>query len=143
MLNIMVILYIMISCGVNMLKKIVKFQQNNPNIYIGGSVALLLQDAIPFRIPKDIDIITPNKIHIHDIFKVESNKHPRIRSYKYNDLKWELFYNPEAKYIEYIYIGNIIKLSPVDEIMNWKYRFQKYAPDNIKNNTDIEYYETN
>jgi tRNA U38,U39,U40 pseudouridine synthase TruA len=133
----------MISYGVKILNQLVEFQKNNPNVYIGGSVALLLQDAIPFRIPKDIDVITPNKIHIHDIFKVESNKHPRIRSYKYNDLKWELFYNPEAKYTEYIYIGNIIKLSPVDEIMSWKYRFQKHAPDNIKNNTDIEYYETN
>jgi hypothetical protein len=124
----------------NILNQLIKFQQNNPDVYIGGSISLILQNAIPYRIPKDIDIITPVKIHIHDIFNVESNKHPRIRLYEYNNLKWELFYNPDSKYIEYIYNGNILKISPADEVMRWKYKFQKRKPDNLKNNNDIKHY---
>ena len=124
----------------NILNQLIKFQQNNPDVYIGGSISLILQNAIPYRIPKDIDIITPVKIHIHDIFNVESNKHPRIRLYEYNNLKWELFYNPDSKYIEYIYNGNILKISPADEVMRWKYKFQKRKPDNFKNNNDIKHY---
>jgi len=120
---------------------LVKFQKNNPDVYVGGSVSLILQNIIPYRIPKDIDIITPIKQHIYDIFNVNSIKHRIIRSYKYNDFKWELFYNSKAQYLEYIYNDNIIKISPVDEVFEWKYKFQNKSPNNIKHNNDINYYK--
>lgn len=121
----------------NILNKLIEFQQKNPDIYIGGSVSLMLQNVIPYRVPKDIDIITPNKTHIYDIFNVNKNKYFHIRQHKYNDLKWELFYNPNSKYI---YYSDILKISPVDEIMEWKYKFQKIKPNDIKNNNDIIYH---
>ena len=124
----------------NIIEKLVEFQYYNPNIYIGGSIALMLQNAIPYRIPKDVDIISPVKIHIYDVFNVDRDKPFYVRQYKYNDLRWELFYNSNAKYIYYSQNGNTLKISPVDEIMEWKYKFQKKAPDNAKNNKDIEYY---
>jgi len=36
---------------------LIEFQQKHPDIYIGGSVALILQGIIPYRVPKDIDIM--------------------------------------------------------------------------------------
>ncbi len=50
------------------IQEIIKIQQHYPNIYVGGSVALILQNAIPIREPKDVDLISPVKIHIYDIF---------------------------------------------------------------------------
>ena len=81
------------------------FQNQHPNIYIGGSTSLILQEVIPFRIPQDIDIITPTRIHIYDIFNVDKNKtrFRRTKTYKYNDLKFDLFINPSCDYIEYNY----------------------------------------
>jgi hypothetical protein len=40
------------------IQEIIKIQQHYPNIYIGGSVALILQNAIPVREPKDVDLIS-------------------------------------------------------------------------------------
>jgi hypothetical protein len=126
---------------IKLLNTLVEFQKNTPDIYIGGSISLMLQNIIPHRIPKDIDIITPIKQHIYDIFNIESIKYPHIRLHKHNNFKWELFYNPNAQYLEYIYNDNIIKISPTNEIFEWKYKFQKKSPNNIKNNNDINYYK--
>jgi len=103
------------------LHSLVKFQNQNPNIYIGGSVSLMLQEAIPYRIPRDIDIITPNRVHIYDLFEVTNKeKQFMIRRYKFDNLLFELFYNPKAEYIEYNWKGNILKLSPIIEVYKWK-----------------------
>jgi hypothetical protein len=105
----------------NLLETITKFQNQNPNIYIGGSISLILQEVIPYRIPHDIDIITPNKIHIYDVFKITDKfKHKIVRRHKFDGLIFELFYNPKAKYIEYNWKGNILKLSPIEEVYKWK-----------------------
>ena len=104
----------------NILDTLLEFQQQNPHIYIGGSVSLMLQEAIPLRIPKDIDIISTQRTHIHDIFGItESKKHKLQRRHKHNGFIFELFYNPKAQYVPYIYKGKIIKLSPIDEINAW------------------------
>ena len=55
----------------SILEELSKFQKKHPNIYIGGSVSLILQGIIPYRIPKDIDIISTNRIHIYDLFEVK------------------------------------------------------------------------
>jgi hypothetical protein len=125
----------------SILNILVKFQNQNPNIYVGGSVSLILQNIIPYRVPKDIDIITPNRIHIYELFNVNDKpKHPVVRRYRYSDLLFELFINPQAQYIEHIYNGHIIKLSPADEIYEWKKRERNI--NNKKHSDDLKYYET-
>jgi hypothetical protein len=105
----------------NILDKILSIQQQYPDIYVGGSVALILQKAIPFRKPKDVDLISPYKTHIYEVFNVDRDKHFRIRFHNYDNIRFELFHNPNAEYVKGYYKGNIIKLSPVDEIMEWKF----------------------
>lgn len=104
----------------NILNEILKIQQQYPDIYIGGSVALILQKAIPYREPKDVDLISLNKIHIYEVFNINKEKHWLVKSKIYNNIKFDMFYNPNAEYIKCKYKGNIIKLSPVNEIMKWK-----------------------
>lgn len=124
----------------NILYILIDFQQLNPNIYIGGSVSLILQNIIPIRIPKDIDIISPTKTHIFEIFNINKEHNIRIRRYSFGGLKFELFNNPKAEYIEYVYNDNILKLSPVDEVMEWKLR--KKNIENEKHKNDLKYYLT-
>jgi hypothetical protein len=114
-----------------------KFQQKYPNIYIGGSVSLILQGIIPYRIPKDIDIISTNRIHIYDLFEVKKEKR-RIKTYKHNGLKFDLFINPNAQYVEHIYDGHILKLSPVDEVYQWKLKKENIVKE--KHINDLKYY---
>jgi len=101
---------------------LIELQQKNPNIYIGGSISLILQNAIPPREPSDVDLITPNRIHIYDVFGVmDKERHRIIRQYRSSDgIKFELFYNPQAEYVSYIYYGHTLKLSPVEEVLEWK-----------------------
>ncbi len=115
-----------------------KFQKKHPNIYIGGSVSLILQGIIPYRIPKDIDIISTNRIHIYDLFEVKKEKHRLIKKFKHNGLKFDLFINPNAQYIEHIYNGYTLKLSPVDEIYEWKLREKNIQSE--KHINDLKYY---
>jgi predicted nucleotidyltransferase len=114
-----------------------KFQQKYPNIYIGGSVSLILQGIIPYRIPKDIDIISTNRIHIYDLFEVKKEKR-RIKTYKHSGLKFDLFINPNAQYVEHIYDGHILKLSPVDEVYQWKLKKENIVKE--KHINDLKYY---
>lgn len=116
-----------------------KFQQNHPDIYIGGSTSLILQGIIPYRIPKDIDIISTNRIHIYDLFGVDKPKHRLIKKHRYEDLLFDLFINPQAQYIEHIYYGHILKLSPADEIYEWKLREKNISRE--KHIEDLKYYE--
>lgn len=117
--------------------ELIIFQKTNPNIYIGGSIALMLQKTIPQRIPKDIDIISKENIHIYDIFNIDKFKHPKIKLFKRENLKYELFINKNTKYINFNYQGNNIKITPVEEILDWKLKYQKRNPNNLKNNNDI------
>lgn len=104
----------------NILNEILKIQQQYPDIYVGGSVALILQKAIPYRKPKDVDLISSNRIHIYEVFNIDKEKHRRIKGSTHNNIRFEIFYNPNAEYIKCKYKDNIIKLSPIDEIMEWK-----------------------
>jgi len=117
---------------------IIKFQQKHPNIYIGGSVSLMLQGIIPYRIPKDIDIISVNRIHIYDLFEVKKEKHKLIKTYRHEGLKFDLFINPNAQYVDYMYKGHILKLSPVDEVYQWKLRKENMVKE--KHINDLKYY---
>jgi len=119
------------------LYKLINFQYINPNIYIGGSVSLILQNYIPYRIPKDIDIISKDRIHIYDIFNIDKEKNKRIKSIKYNNLQWDLFINPNAKYIEFNTKFGILKISPIDEILEWKFRFLEKHTLNTKHKQDL------
>jgi hypothetical protein len=124
----------------NILDKILSIQQQYPDIYVGGSVALILQKAIPFRKPKDVDLISPYKTHIYEVFNVNRDKHFRIRSHNYDNIRFELFHNFNAEYVKGYYKGNIIKLSPVDEIMEWKFNQLLTKRTNIdKHIKDLQY----
>lgn len=120
------------------LETLSNFQQKHPNIYIGGSVSLMLQGIIPHRIPKDIDIISINRIHIYDLFEVKKEKHRLIKRYKHDGLKFDLFINPNAQYVEYIYKGHILKLSPIDEVYQWKLKKENIVKE--KHINDLKYY---
>jgi hypothetical protein len=122
----------------SILEVLSKFQKKHPNIYIGGSVSLILQGIIPYRIPKDIDIISTNRIHIYDLFEVKKEKHRLIKKFKHNELKFDLFINPNAQYIEHIYNRYTLKLSPVDEIYEWKLREKNIQSE--KHINDLKYY---
>lgn len=124
---------------IKLLNILTEFQKQHPDIYIGGSISLILQEVIPYRIPKDIDLISTNRIHIYDLFNIDKIKHPRVTKCRYKDVLFDLFINPSAQYIEYNYNDNIIKLSPTDEIYQWKLRKQNvYKQKHIK---DLKYYE--
>lgn len=118
---------------------LIEFQKQHPGVYIGGSTSLVLQEVIPYRIPKDIDLVSTNRIHIYDLFSIDKVKHPRATKYRYKDVLFDLFINPSAQYIEYNYNNNIIKISPVDEIYQWKLRKQNIYKQ--KHINDLKYYE--
>jgi len=122
----------------SLLKILNKFQGNHPNIYIGGSVSLILQGIIPHRIPKDIDIISTSRIHIYDLFDIKKEKRRLIKTCKYEGLKFDLFINPNAQFIEYIYKRHILKLSPIDEVYQWKLKKENMVKE--KHLSDLKYY---
>ena len=125
----------------NIIEEIINIQQQYPNIYVGGSVALILQKAIPVRKPKDVDLISLDKLNIFDIFSTVKHRYPFIKTHVYNNIRFEIFNNPKAEYVEYDYNGFILKLSPVQEIINWKLKRIDKKPD-IKHSNDIEYLYT-
>ena len=119
------------------LSKLINFQYINPSIYIGGSVLLILQNYIPYRIPKDIDIISKERIHIYDVFNIDKEKKLRVKSIKNDKLRWDLFINPNAEYIEFNTKFGILKISPIDEILEWKFRFLEKHTLNTKHKQDL------
>jgi hypothetical protein len=52
-----------------------------------------------------------------------------------------LFINPNAQYVEYDYNGSILKLSPIQEVMDWKLK-QLNRDHSKKHLNDIEYLYT-
>ena len=98
----------------------------------------MLQKVIPYRVPKDIDIISTNRIHIYDLFEVKKEKQRLIKRYKHEGLKFDLFINPKAQYIEYIYNGHVLKLSPIDEVYQWKLKKENVTKE--KHLNDLKYY---
>lgn len=99
----------------NLLQIIKEIQSQYDFIYIGGSVSLILQNAIPSREIGDIDLISTQKINISTIFN-QPIIHARKRTTHFKGFKFELFRNPKAQYV----LLNEIKLSPIDEIFEWK-----------------------
>jgi hypothetical protein len=122
----------------DILETLSKFQEKHPNIYIGGSVSLILQKIIPYRIPKDIDIISTDRIHVYDLFDIKKEKRRLIKTCKYEGLKFDLFINPNAQFIEYIYKRHILKLSPIDEVYQWKLKKENMVKE--KHLSDLKYY---
>jgi len=121
----------------NIIINILEIQNNNPDIYVGGSLSLILQGVLPYREIHDIDLIHNKKIQIHDVFNINERKNVRNKIY-YNGIEHELFVNKEAKYVNFDYNGWIIKLSPIDETIEWKkifynrYKKEKHLID-LKN----------
>ncbi len=118
---------------------LIEFQQKHPDIYIGGSVALILQGIIPYRVPKDIDIISPKRTHIYEVFGIDKPRPKILKRYRHNGFLFDLFINPNAQYVEYIYNGYTLKLSPADEVYEWKLRIQNVNTE--KHANDLKYYK--
>lgn len=112
-------------------------QYMNNDVYIGGSLSLILQGSIPYRIPNDIDLILLNKNHIYNILEIDNKfKRPRLnRRCRYGGMSFESFYNPTAEYVEYNHNGYILKLSPPGEVFKWK-----IGNNHIKHQSDLVYY---
>ena len=104
-------------------------QKKCPNLFIGGSVSLILQEAIPYRKIKDIDLIST--------YCIIENRYRNNTSFRHDNILFEVFYNPKARYVVH---SSGLLLSPVDEIMEWKLKFQRRARNNNKNNNDIKFY---
>lgn len=109
----------------NIIQELIKFQKIYPNIYIGGSVSLILQDYIPLRIPKDIDIISKEEVHIYDLFNINKPKPRFLKMINYKGLKYDLFFNPKAEFINFETKFGILKISPVKEIIQAKEKMLK------------------
>ena len=110
-----------------------------PDIYIGGSLPLIIQDIIPYRTPKDIDLISCIPVEKHNLDHLNIKKIFRTYGFKKNNLQFELFYNPEAKFEEYDYEGHIFKFSPVDEIINFKLKKATREITNSKHLNDLKH----
>ena len=54
-----------------------------------------------------------------------------------NGLIWDLFINPKAEYIEFVTEFGILKLSPIEEILEWKRKWLVKDPSNIKHKQDL------
>lgn len=110
-----------------------------PDIYIGGSLPLIVQGIIPYRIPKDIDLISRIPIEKHNLDYLNIKKIFKTYRFKKNNLQFELFYNPEAKFEEYNYEGHIFKFSTVDEIINFKLKKATKEIINPKHLNDLKH----
>lgn len=115
-----------------LLEIIYNIQQKYDFIYLGGSTALILQNAIPPREISDVDLISTQKINISTIFD-RPQTHPRQRTLIFEEIKFELFRNPKAQYV----LLNGIKLSPIEEIFEWKSTssHEKHVNDQINRYT--------
>jgi hypothetical protein len=112
-------------------------QHINDDVYIGGSLSLILQNVIPYRNPKDIDLIFLNKNHIYDVLEIDNDfKRSKInKRCHYGGVLFESFYNPTAEYISYNHNGYVLKLSPAEEVFKWKLK-NKHP----KHQADLIYY---
>jgi len=115
----------------NIINNIKNIQALHPNVYLGGSASLILQNAIPNRLISDIDLIVTSKINIQTILP-ESFKFRNILVVE--GIKYEFFKNENAQYL----LVNNLKLSPIDEIFEWKLNKSQKE----KHNIDYEYYKT-
>jgi hypothetical protein len=113
-----------------LISKILELQRKYPHIYIGGSIALILQGAIPARTPGDIDIISPEKIKLNQILDINT---PARRCY-FEGERYELFVNYDAKFVEFPIENEILKLSPIEEVIEWKRK-----RNHSKHNNDLKY----
>ena len=59
------------------------------------------------------------------------------KSIKNDKLRWDLFINPNAEYIEFNTKFGILKISPIDEILEWKFRFLEKHTLNTKHKQDL------
>jgi hypothetical protein len=108
-----------------------------PTIYIGGSLPLIVYGVIPYRIPKDIDLISCIPIKECGL---DAKKGFNSYKFKKDGINFEIFYNPKAEYIEYNYKEHIFKFSPIEEIMDFKLELSNREITCTKHLEDIKCY---
>lgn len=106
----------------NFLDELVKFQDQNQEVCIGGSIALILQQAIPYRKPKDVDVITTTDVLITELKGLSRLKdRDGISQYVIGGLKCDVLRSPvNIQPVDYKHSSGIIKLYPVNELAIWK-----------------------
>ena len=76
-------------------------KQNDIDAWIGGSLGLYLQNAIPYRYMKDVDIIVKKEDYVKacdlimgvkdkEVKKVTKGSNPDVESYEINSVKFDL-----------------------------------------------------
>lgn len=106
----------------SLLDELVKFQDQNPEVCIGGSIALMLQKAIPYRKPKDVDVITTTVVSITELKGLSRLKDKDgINQYVIGGLKCDVLRSPVSiQPVDYKHSSGLIKLYPVNELAVWK-----------------------
>ena len=118
-------------------KYYVPIQDKYSFISLGGSIPLIISNLIPFRPIKDIDIISTqfvSKAEIkHEIFGCSvyelPSEHPfsmgDYRSYchkPFTDIGLDIFINPQATYYYVKYKDLKLRISPPEEIIQFKFK---------------------
>jgi hypothetical protein len=121
---------------------LLNIQKKYPNVYLGGSISLLLQDIDFPRVPKDLDLVTTSKeLNIYDLFEEFKSipKNPKSTTVKLNNTDWDLHYDPQAHYVEYSYKGFKLKIITIDDFIRWKKHYVKSKNCLPKHIEDLEY----
>ena len=124
------------------LDTLLNIQKEYPDVYLGGSISLLLQDINFPRIPKDLDLVTTSdKLNIYDLFEEFKfiPKNSKSTTIKLNNTDWDLHYDPQAQYVEYFYKGFKLKIITIDDFIRWKKHYVKLEKCSLKHKEDLEY----
>jgi hypothetical protein len=108
------------------LDTVVEIQKEHPDVYLGGSISLMLQNVLSRKLG-DVDLETQEKMYIRQILKAA----PHVNVYTYyteDGVKYELLPNPsdyhqDKSYVEYNYKENVLRLVPAERIIKVKEKY--------------------
>lgn len=120
-------------------KTFLQLYEQNPNIVLGGSLALVLQGIDIGRNPNDLDLVIPFWFNFTDGI-IEEQQYPSNNDFNYcftyKNIKCDVKIDTHQRYIN-VKNGDItIKVAPFYEIIAAKC---KYAKTNKKHETDLKY----
>ena len=107
------------------LDTVLEIQKDHPDVYLGGSISLMLQNVLSRKLG-DVDLEIQRKMYIRHIFK--SAPHVDVYTYIKDGIKYELLPNPsddhqDESYVEYNYKESVLKLVPAERIVKVKEKY--------------------
>ena len=107
------------------LDTVVEIQKEHPDVYLGGSISLMLQNILSREIG-DVDLETQKKMYIRQVLK--EAPHVNLHIYIKDGVKYELLPNPsdyhqDGSYVEYNYKESILRLVPAERIIKVKEKY--------------------